>query len=174
MERGASRYCNHWQFWNREIKFYQHNQRVSVHYILLFFLHSPKNATSCSERLSDDHDPLKCRWCTEQLSVSSSSCMWSRKQKLPIFHCLRSNFLAWEFLYRAHELRVFCMKSSLVWWMPRMWSKAEIYRWLEVRHQPFAVLLWARIELFGQLKGFWNCLWSVLRIMNSYRAVPKI
>ena len=39
MERNASRHCNHWQFWNREIKFYQHNQRVSVRYnvLLLFF-----------------------------------------------------------------------------------------------------------------------------------------
>ena len=44
MERGASRYCNHWQFCSRKIKFYQHNQRVSAYYIFLpFFLVYPWN-----------------------------------------------------------------------------------------------------------------------------------
>ena len=44
MERGANRYCNHWQFCSREIKFYQHNQRVSAYYIFLpFFLAYPWN-----------------------------------------------------------------------------------------------------------------------------------
>ena len=112
--------------------------------------------------------------CMRNFQFLSLSCMRSRKQKLSIFHSSWSNFLAWEFLYRAHELRVFCMKLSLVWWMPRMWSKAEIYRWLEVRYQPFAVLLCARTELFGKLKGFWDCHWSGEQDWKPLNVVSRV
>ena len=32
---------NHWQFWNREIKFYQHNQGLSLKYIIYFYVFPP-------------------------------------------------------------------------------------------------------------------------------------
>ena len=97
-----------------------------------------------------------------------------RKQKLPIFQSSWSNFLGWEFLYRAHELRVFLMKLSLVWRTPRMWSKAEIGGWkYDTNPLRFAVSFYVN-PVFGRLKGVCDCLWSVSPTMNFHRAVSNI
>ena len=48
MERCGGEHCNYWHNWSRKIKFYQHNQRVSIQYILLFFSsHSPEKVARC-------------------------------------------------------------------------------------------------------------------------------